>query len=373
MTVSPTPGSPLREVAALSAKGRPVAVAGMDHRVIRKDVEDAFSDIVEELGETRRVLLRVPQTSGEEGIAGEHMRRAPTVPGEKGDRAGCVPAEGDHLKAEPIQLEDLTMSQGMVDGNGEVSGVLCSCGGSGTGGRDDGFQGTDVIPMRMGSHHHPESSGVFGVSRTPCQQVRDGWSVIGGVDQYLVPRTPCGEQIHVIVHLGDRNASDREGGKLGDVIHGHSLGAGKIRATAERNVAVRVMAAREVAGMAEGIPAWLAVNPSSSVPPFEQLRLAILDAANSGRAPVGTRLPPVRALAAHLGVAVNTAARAYRELEQAGIVETRSRAGTVVAAAGDETRRRGAQAAAAYAQVVLELGISDKDALAYVQAALRRA
>lgn len=125
--------------------------------------------------------------------------------------------------------------------------------------------------------------------------------------------------------------------------------------------------------MEQDIPTWLKVNPASSVPPYEQLRLQILEAANSGAAPVGTRLPPVRALAAHLGVATNTVARAYRELEQAQVVETRGRAGTVIAAGGDDARRRTAEAATDYARIVRETGLGEDDAVAYLRAALRRA
>jgi DNA-binding transcriptional regulator YhcF (GntR family) len=119
-------------------------------------------------------------------------------------------------------------------------------------------------------------------------------------------------------------------------------------------------------------PKWLSLTPGSSVPPYEQLRVQILDAANSGRLPVGARLPPVRSLAAHLGVAANTVARAYRELEKAQVVVTRSRAGTVVAASGDEARRRLAEGAADYARLARENGFSSRDALAYVRAALER-
>lgn len=46
----------------------------------------------------------------------------------------------------------------------------------------------------------------------------------------------------------------------------------------------------------------------------------------------GERLPTVRQTAADLGVAVGTAARAYRLLEQDGLVVTRRAAGTRVAA-----------------------------------------
>ncbi len=81
--------------------------------------------------------------------------------------------------------------------------------------------------------------------------------------------------------------------------------------------------------MESDIPEWLSLDATSPHPPYEQLRQLIVEAANSGRIAVGVRLPPVRTLAAHLGVAANTVARAYRELERAQIVVTRSRAGTV--------------------------------------------
>jgi DNA-binding transcriptional regulator YhcF (GntR family) len=123
----------------------------------------------------------------------------------------------------------------------------------------------------------------------------------------------------------------------------------------------------------QDIPRWLKLDPQSAVPPFEQVKQAVLAAATSGRAAVGTRLPPVRALAAHLGIAANTVARAYRELEQAGAVETRGRAGTVITAGGDEARGRVAAAADQFAVVVRSSGLSERDAVAYVQAALRRA
>lgn len=125
--------------------------------------------------------------------------------------------------------------------------------------------------------------------------------------------------------------------------------------------------------MEQDIPRWLQVDPTSRTPPFEQIKQAILAAANSGQAAVGTRLPPVRALAGELGIAANTVARAYRELEQAGVVETKGRAGTLITAGGDEARRRVAAAADAFAAVVHAAGLPESDAVAIVRAALRRA
>ena len=75
----------------------------------------------------------------------------------------------------------------------------------------------------------------------------------------------------------------------------------------------------------------LVVDTSSPVPPFEQLRLQLIAQIERRELPPGTQLPTVRRLAADLGLAPNTVARTYRELEQAGLVRTAGRRGTVVA------------------------------------------
>ena len=67
-------------------------------------------------------------------------------------------------------------------------------------------------------------------------------------------------------------------------------------------------------------------------PLFEQLRLHIIERADNGTLAPGTKLPAVRSLAGELGVAPHTVARAYKELEAAGVVATRGRNGTVVCA-----------------------------------------
>ncbi|WP_370248922.1 GntR family transcriptional regulator [Nocardioides sp.] len=76
-------------------------------------------------------------------------------------------------------------------------------------------------------------------------------------------------------------------------------------------------------------------DPASDVAPFEQLRAQIAARVAAGELPAGTRLPAVRALAADLGLAAGTVARAYKELEADGVVETRGRHGTVVRAPQD--------------------------------------
>lgn len=77
----------------------------------------------------------------------------------------------------------------------------------------------------------------------------------------------------------------------------------------------------------------LRVDLSSPVPPFEQIRAGVAGLIRQGHLAPGTRLPTVRSLAADLGVANGTVARAYRELEAAGLVTGEGRRGTAVAAA----------------------------------------
>lgn len=114
------------------------------------------------------------------------------------------------------------------------------------------------------------------------------------------------------------------------------------------------------------------VDPSSAAPPYEQVRSQLAQQITDGKLPVGAKLPTVRKLAAELGIAPNTVARAYRELEEAGLLDTRGRAGTYVGSSGDQARRQAAEAAAVYAETTTGLGISPDEALAIVRAALGR-
>jgi DNA-binding transcriptional regulator YhcF (GntR family) len=114
----------------------------------------------------------------------------------------------------------------------------------------------------------------------------------------------------------------------------------------------------------------ITLDPGSSVPPFEQLRAGIAERIRDGRLPAGTKLPPVRKLAGVLELAPNTVARAYRELETAGLVTTAGRRGTVVAATSDEITRAAAAAAADFADTVHRLGLPTQDAVALARAAL---
>lgn len=114
----------------------------------------------------------------------------------------------------------------------------------------------------------------------------------------------------------------------------------------------------------------LSIDAASTVPPFEQLRRELARQIAGRVLPVGTKLPTVRMLAADLGLAVNTVARAYRELETAGLIETRGRAGTFVGAGGDNVSVLIHNAAREYAAVAHRLGLSADEALGVVRAAL---
>ncbi|MDV3124300.1 GntR family transcriptional regulator [Mycobacterium sp. 21AC1] len=113
---------------------------------------------------------------------------------------------------------------------------------------------------------------------------------------------------------------------------------------------------------------WVRVDPDVEKPLFDQLRGQIIDGVRDGRLAPGARLPTVRELAGRIGLAVNTVARAYRELESAGVLETRGRYGTFVARA-DPADAAMAAAANSFAEAAKALGIGKNDALRYLDAA----
>ncbi|HEY2192402.1 MAG TPA: GntR family transcriptional regulator [Actinomycetospora sp.] len=113
------------------------------------------------------------------------------------------------------------------------------------------------------------------------------------------------------------------------------------------------------------------VDPSSSVAPYEQVRASVTSLVRDGRLAPHTRLPAVRRLAVDLGLAANTVARAYRELEAAGVVETRGRLGTFVVDPSSEGGRDEArEAAREYAARMRALGVSAERAVDLARAAL---
>ncbi|UGT64396.1 GntR family transcriptional regulator [Nocardia asteroides] len=114
----------------------------------------------------------------------------------------------------------------------------------------------------------------------------------------------------------------------------------------------------------------LEITHDSSVPPYEQLRIGVVAKVRSGALTAGTKIPTVRALAEQLGLAPNTVARAYRELEADGVLETRGRQGTFIASSGDPTRDLAGRAATEYVAAIRRLGLDDRSALRYIRSAL---
>jgi DNA-binding transcriptional regulator YhcF (GntR family) len=118
----------------------------------------------------------------------------------------------------------------------------------------------------------------------------------------------------------------------------------------------------------------LRLDPDSHVPPYEQIRSQIATMAASGVLRHGARLPSIRQLAADLDLAGGTVARAYRELEQDGVVSTRGRHGTFV----EEVRQppTAAQelddAARSFASRALQLGVDAAEAVESVQRVFRQ-
>jgi GntR family transcriptional regulator len=118
----------------------------------------------------------------------------------------------------------------------------------------------------------------------------------------------------------------------------------------------------------------LRVDLGSPVPPYEQLRMQVARLVTAGALLDGTRLPSVRQLARDLGIAPGTVARAYRELEDEGVVVGQGRHGTVVThhvPGSADTRRRQTLSAAAdqLAATARDLGFGDAE----TEAALRQA
>jgi len=115
----------------------------------------------------------------------------------------------------------------------------------------------------------------------------------------------------------------------------------------------------------------LQVDPRAPVPPYEQVREQVTSLVLAGALTTGSRLPSIRQLANDLGLAGGTVARAYRELENDGVVTTHGRHGTVVA--GPPNRPAPPPdlivAARVYATRASKVGATLDDALAAVRVA----
>jgi len=118
----------------------------------------------------------------------------------------------------------------------------------------------------------------------------------------------------------------------------------------------------------------LVIDPGAAVAPYEQVRSQLAASVAAGTLGAGAKLPTVRQLAADLGLAANTVARAYRELEADGVITTQGRRGTFVRSArlaGDGSSAA-SQAAADYAGTARRLGLTLPEAVRLVERAWSR-
>jgi GntR family transcriptional regulator len=82
------------------------------------------------------------------------------------------------------------------------------------------------------------------------------------------------------------------------------------------------------------------ISPTDGVPIYLQIVNQVKYLVSSGRLSAGEELPPIRILAEQLVVNPNTVARAYRELEMAGVVVKHRTTGTYVSDSGSRLGRR---------------------------------
>jgi DNA-binding transcriptional regulator YhcF (GntR family) len=111
----------------------------------------------------------------------------------------------------------------------------------------------------------------------------------------------------------------------------------------------------------------LGVDPRSELPPYEQVRRQIAHLIETGGFAAEERLPPIRRLAGALGLAVNTVARAYRELELAGLIDTDGRHGSTVASKPSEQRRKAVHMAREFLRQMRDLDVGDAEIVAILR------
>jgi GntR family transcriptional regulator len=84
----------------------------------------------------------------------------------------------------------------------------------------------------------------------------------------------------------------------------------------------------------------LHINPKDGVPIYLQIVNQVKYLVAAGRLAPGEEIPPMRVLAQQLLVNPNTVARAYLELENAGVVTKRHGSGTYVSDQGSPLARK---------------------------------
>ena len=132
----------------------------------------------------------------------------------------------------------------------------------------------------------------------------------------------------------------------------------------QRDVDVRVKAIPEVD------KSLIAIDETSSVPLWMQLRNRLTYLITSGAFPAGAQLPSVREMALDLNLNYNTVNKVFRDIERDGYVVTRRGKGTFVAEVNTQNGDNAAAAAELlvdrYLEECRELGLSEHEAAALV-------
>ncbi|MGB8267313.1 MAG: GntR family transcriptional regulator [Candidatus Velthaea sp.] len=118
------------------------------------------------------------------------------------------------------------------------------------------------------------------------------------------------------------------------------------------------------------------IDPRSGVPIYAQLVEQVKRSVAIGALAAGERLPTVKALAVDLTVNPNTVARAYRDLEREGVIETSPGRGSFVSGDAPATRRAVADVSGASFEAAVReakaIGLSRAEVATIVERLLER-
>lgn len=131
--------------------------------------------------------------------------------------------------------------------------------------------------------------------------------------------------------VGQANAAAAEAGAAPAAAPATETGEDDEEETAVQEPAPARSAGTRAAATGSGLE-FLDLDGSAERPLYRQIAEGIQEAAATGRLEPGARLPSIRDAAAALSVSSGTVARAYRDLEESEVVDTRGTRGTFVSA-----------------------------------------